>query len=95
MGGIAETRLRIVLATIDQRGAHAGVARGIEFLDHIGEEQDVVGGAVEAPRDFAIPPGLALVSDFGIEPATEQASEVAGIGMAEAKDGAWVFVPLA
>src|SRR5690606_484392 len=36
-------RLRIVLAAVEQHGAHAGIACGVQFLDHVGQEHDVSG----------------------------------------------------
>ena len=71
-GVVADARLRIILETIQQHRAHPGFARGIEFLGHVGQEQDVAGVAVQPPGDFAIAAGVALVADFGIEEAVEQ-----------------------
>ena len=39
--GLAGARLRIVLAAVEQDRLHAGLARGVELLDHVRKKQHV------------------------------------------------------
>src|SRR3546814_11345022 len=68
---------------VDQHRAHAGIARRIEFLDHVGQEQHVARFAAERTGDAAVAAGLALVADRCIEECVEQRQQVAGVGVAE------------
>ena len=79
VAGIRATRLRVIRAPVEQHRLHAGCARGIEFLDHVGQEHDVRGPAIERIGDQPVAVGVALVADFGVEECGEQLRQVAGL----------------
>ena len=83
VGRITTTRPGIIFTAINQHGAHAGIACSIEFLDGIGQEQDVFGSVIQPVGDQAVAVGVALVADLGVEESGEQRGEVAGVGIAE------------
>ena len=54
VGGITGARLRVILAAVHQHGAQAGLAGGIEFGHHVGQEQDRSGRGSEPFGDGAV-----------------------------------------
>ena len=62
MRRFARARLRIILAPIQQHRAHPGIARGVEFLDDVGQEHDVPGIPAELRGNAAIAVRIALAA---------------------------------
>ena len=83
MRGVSLARPRVILEPVHQHGAHAGLARGVEFLDHVRQEQHVASGQADRFDDAAVAVGFALAAALGVEPAREQPRQVAGIAVAE------------
>jgi len=81
--GLAKARGRVVLASVQQHGAQAGITGSVEFVHHIGEEEDVTGFPRQPRGDGAVTVGHALATDFGIEEGAEQRGQVAGIRVRE------------
>ncbi len=81
--GVAGAWLRVVLAPVDQGGCHAGCAGRVQLLHHVGEEQDLPGGYIQAAADAGVAVGVALAADLGVAPGREQRAQVAGVAMGE------------
>ena len=64
-------------------GLHSGGAGSVQFLDHIGQKQDLGGWSRDAFGNRAIGSGFPFVADRGIEVTGEQSGEIASFAMAE------------
>ena len=67
----------------NEGGAHAGGARRIEFLDDVGEKQDLIGRQIDGAGNAGIRGGFALGSRLGIEIAGKNRRQVTFLGMRE------------
>ena len=91
VGGGAGARFWVVREVIDEHGGQAGLAGGVELVDHVGEEQDVGRSTADGAGDPPVAGRLALDPGLGVEPAGEQRAQVAG--GAVAKEGAFAPLP--
>ena len=57
---------------IQQHGAQAGLAGGVEFGFHVGEKQNLVAGQADRLADAPVAGGFFLAAAGGVEETTEQ-----------------------
>ena len=67
VGSVARARLRVVFAPVQQDRAHSCLARGVQFLHHVRQEEHVRRLAIEPVGDQAVAVGIALVAAGGVE----------------------------
>ena len=72
MGSGAGARLWVVGAAIDEHGDQAGLAGGVELVNHVGEEQDVGRSTADGAGNPPLAGRLALGPGLGppVSPAT-------------------------